>query len=166
MKSFKRISGWLALGILFAVASIPAATLLNLATQVQGLLPVANGGSGVGTHTAHGVLIGEGTSAVATTAVGNTAQCFLGSTGADPGWGACPNGSISFADAEVPSGTINGSNTSFTLANAPSPAGSLILTKNGVVQKAGGTDYTLSSLTITYAAAPVSGDALLAWYRF
>ena len=38
-----------------------------------------------------------------------------------------------FQDAETPSGTINGSNDTFTLATAPSPASSLVLTKNGIV---------------------------------
>ena len=39
---------------------------------------------------------------------------------------------------ETPSGTINGVNDTFTLANAPSPSGSLILSKNGLVLKGGG----------------------------
>lgn len=75
---------------------------------------------------------------------------------------------INFADNETPSGTVNGTNATFTLANAPSPAGSLILTKNGVIQKAGGVDYTLSSLTITFVtvAIPLTGDILIAWYRY
>lgn len=68
-------------------------------------------------------------------------------------------------DNEVPSGTINGSNTVFTLANAPSPASSLQLFLNGLLQTAGGVDYTLSGDTITYATAPETGDAHVAWYR-
>lgn len=74
-------------------------------------------------------------------------------------------GAVNFADAETPSGTINGVNTTFTLAAAPSPAGSLELFLNGVLQKAGGADYTLSSATITTTVAPQTGDVLLAWYR-
>ena len=71
-----------------------------------------------------------------------------------------------FQDAETPSGTINGSNDTFTLATAPNPATSLVLTKNGIVQESG-SDYTLSSATITFlgGAVPQSGDNLLAWYR-
>ena len=71
-----------------------------------------------------------------------------------------------FQDAETPSGTINGSNDTFTLATAPSPASSLVLTKNGIVQESG-SDYTLSSATITFlgGAIPQSGDNLLSWYR-
>jgi hypothetical protein len=74
--------------------------------------------------------------------------------------------SPNFADNETPSGTINGSNTSFTLAHAPLGT-SLSLYKNGQLQIAGGAaDYTLSSSTITYNAAPKTGDVLIANYRF
>lgn len=74
----------------------------------------------------------------------------------------------SFGDAETPSGTVNGINATFTLANTPSPAGSLILTKNGQVMKSGGTDFTLATATITFATAaiPQTGDVLIAWYRY
>lgn len=40
------------------------------------------------TYTAHGVLIGEGTSSVVATAAGTTGQVLIGSTGADPAFGA------------------------------------------------------------------------------
>jgi hypothetical protein len=72
---------------------------------------------------------------------------------------------VNFSDAEVPSGTINGSNVTFTLAHTPSPAASLQLF-NGIVQKAGGIDFTLSGATITFTTAPSSGSVLQAWYRY
>lgn len=63
---------------------------------------------------------------------------------------------------ETPSGTINGSNLSFTLANAPNPAGSLQCFKNnGRVFSTG--DFTLSSLTISFVSTtstPQTGDLL------
>lgn len=74
--------------------------------------------------------------------------------------------SPSFADAEVPSGTVDGVNAAFTLANAPSPVGSLMLFVNGVLQKAGGVDYTLSGTGITLGTAPLSGALLIAYYRY
>jgi hypothetical protein len=78
------------------------------------------------------------------------------------GGGSGPN----FADEEVPTGAINGSNVTFTLAFTPSPAASLILVLNGVIQHQGaGKDYTISGNTITFAVAPTTGDILLAWYR-
>ena len=71
-----------------------------------------------------------------------------------------------FQDAETPSGVINGVNVTFTLVAAPSPAASLVLTKNGIVQKSGA-DFTLSLSTITFltGAEPQAGDTLLSWYR-
>lgn len=71
-----------------------------------------------------------------------------------------------FVDAETPTGTINGTNALFTLSYAPSPAVSLLLVKNGLVQRTG-TDYTLSGVAITYlpGAIPQVGDTHLAWYR-
>jgi hypothetical protein len=65
---------------------------------------------------------------------------------------------------ETPSGTINGSNTSFTLANTP-VSGTEMLFLNGVLQDAGaGNDYTISSATITMLSAPLSGDKLRVTY--
>lgn len=48
--------------------------------------PVAEGGTGATTLTAHGVLLGEGTSAITPTAVGTNGQVLVGSSAADPGW--------------------------------------------------------------------------------
>jgi hypothetical protein len=73
-----------------------------------------------------------------------------------------------FADAETPTGTIDGSNAAFTLAHTPSPAGSLVLFKNGQEMIAGGADYTLATATITYTASakPQTGDVHIAFYRW
>lgn len=63
---------------------------------------------------------------------------------------------------ETPAGALNGTNAVFTLQNAPIP-GTLILYQNGVRQQFGG-DYTLSGGTISFAAAPATGDILSADY--
>lgn len=71
-----------------------------------------------------------------------------------------------FADEEIPGGLIDGMNVTFTLANAPNPAASLLLSLNGMLQHQGiGFDYTLSGNTITMSLAPVVLSDLLAWYR-
>ena len=72
-----------------------------------------------------------------------------------------------FSDAEVPVGAINGSNTVFTLAWSPSPAGSLVLLRNGLIL-ANGTDYSLVRNTITFylGSVPQPGDVLRASYRY
>ncbi len=61
----------------------------------------------------------------------------------------------------TPSGTINGSNTVFTIT-APT-LGFFLLILNGAVQTPGGTDYTRSSTTITYATAPPTGWSHRYW---
>lgn len=72
-----------------------------------------------------------------------------------------------FSDAETPSGLINGSNVTFTLAHTPNPATSLMLFLNGVLQRAGaGNDYTIATATITMATAPITNDILLVSYRY
>src|SRR5271170_472708 len=51
---------------------------------LSGIVGVTNGGTGDASLTAHGVLIGEGTSPVNVTAAGTNGQVLIGSTGADP----------------------------------------------------------------------------------
>ena len=72
-----------------------------------------------------------------------------------------------FADSEVPAGLVNGVNTVFSLAFPPSPAASLSLYRNGLLQESG-TDYTISGSTITFllSSAPQASDLLLASYRY
>lgn len=87
---------------------------------------------------------------------------------ADGSWATTPAGPA-YGDGEIPSGTIDGSNDTFTLANAPSPVASLMLYLNGIIQEAGaGNDFTLSGSTITFlsGAIPQSGSKLKAWYRY
>jgi len=69
-------------------------------------------------------------------------------------------------DAESPSGAVDGSNTVFTLTGAPSPALSLQLFRNGILQKAG-MDYTLSGASVTFlrGAVPQSGHVIQTYYR-
>ena len=69
-----------------------------------------------------------------------------------------------FVDNEVPSGTINSSNVTFTTANAPNPADSLKVFINGMRMKGGGADYSLSGSTITTTVAPPTGSLILIDY--
>lgn len=69
---------------------------------------------------------------------------------------------VNFADAEVPTGSLNGINTSFTLAHTPSPASSLILVSNGLTLQSV-TDYILSVNSLSLSVAP---DTLISWYRY
>lgn len=70
-----------------------------------------------------------------------------------------------FVTREVPSGAINGSNTIFTLSNAPI-SGTEQVFLNGLLQQSGGAaDYTISGVTITYNNAPRTGARLLVSYQ-
>ncbi len=70
-----------------------------------------------------------------------------------------------FVNAEVPSGSINGSNADFTIANTPT-SGTLAVYLNGLRQRSGaGNDYTLTGTTITFTTAPISGDYIEVDYR-
>jgi hypothetical protein len=71
-----------------------------------------------------------------------------------------------FVDAETPAGALNGTNPTFSLAQSPYPASSLVLFRNGLFQKAG-VDYNVSGNAITFlpVAIPQAGDVLLASYR-
>jgi hypothetical protein len=70
-----------------------------------------------------------------------------------------------FVDGEVPTGVIDGANSTFTLSNTPDGA-SLSLSVNGLNQTAS-SDYSLNGPTITFAtgATPQPSDSLLASYR-
>ncbi|MBV8866993.1 MAG: hypothetical protein JO210_16475, partial [Acidobacteriaceae bacterium] len=72
-----------------------------------------------------------------------------------------------FTDYEVPGGSIDGNNVSFTLMNVPNPPLSLKLYKNGVLLNQT-VDFTLSGNNITFAnrnVTPHSGDSLICSYR-
>lgn len=67
---------------------------------------------------------------------------------------------------ETPSGAVNGSNVTFTLAFAPTSTSVIWLYRNGILLNYGSSnDYTISSLTITMNQAPESGDVLKCTYR-
>jgi hypothetical protein len=73
--------------------------------------------------------------------------------------------SSNFVTRETPSGTINGSNTTFTLANTPT-SGTERVYLNGLLLDVGaGNDYTISGSTITMLTAPISGDKIRVNYQ-
>jgi len=73
-------------------------------------------------------------------------------------------GASNIVNEETPSGSINGSNVTFTIAYTPT-SGSLKLFLNGIRLKSGsGNDYTISTATITMTSAPITNDVLIADY--
>lgn len=90
-------------------------------TGITGTLAVGNGGTGASTLTAHGVLIGEGTSAVTAIGPGANGQMLLGVTGSDPYWGSNP--AISGATVDnSPIGNATASSGKFTTLSATGAA--------------------------------------------
>jgi len=77
--------------------------------------------------------------------------------------GACISLSSGEWYSETPTGTVNGINDTFTIANTPD-SNSLDLKLNGASQTGGGVDYTLSAATITFVSAPLTGSVLTAQY--
>jgi len=138
-------------------------TSADLTAEVTGILPVTNGGTGQSVYTNGQLLIGNTTGntlSKATLTAGSGVTITNG------------NGSITIAatggsagntmTTETPTGTINGSNATFTLSQTPLN-NNIILTLNGVRQTPT-TDYTLSGTTITFTTAPFTGVTLLCSY--
>jgi len=71
-----------------------------------------------------------------------------------------------FVDGETPAGTVDGSNTAFSLQFASSPASSLKLFRNGLLMK-NALDYSLNGTAIAFVplAVPQPGDVITASYR-
>jgi hypothetical protein len=69
-----------------------------------------------------------------------------------------------FVNSEVPTGTVNGTNTVFTLEFTPNPTDSLRVFVNGARMKSGGEDFTVSNRTITFVTAPPTTSIILVDY--
>lgn len=77
---------------------------------------------------------------------------------------ATPAGAATWVQ-EAPSGTCNGSTTSFTLANTPVSNAAVMLHLDGMILTQGaGKEYTISGSSITLATACASGQSLWAVY--
>jgi hypothetical protein len=164
----------------WALISMAAVTQINLATQVFGLLPGTNGGTGVSSTATYP---GSGTIMITTTGVtasqlpaptvstlggvesitcgANSAITTISTAGAP----SCVSTGATFNQG-APSGTINSSNTSFTLSPTPANSANVSCFLNGIQQQQGaGDDYTISGATITYLTAPPTGSKLnCLWY--
>lgn len=61
---------------------------------------------------------------------------------------------------ETPSGTVNGSNVTFTLSQIPAENDAVEIYLDGLFV----TDYSLSGVTITMTTAPAFGQVIRAFY--
>lgn len=64
---------------------------------------------------------------------------------------------------EVPSGTIDGTNVTFTIANEPSESAAVDVYKNGLRQEPT-THYSISGATITFVDPPAVASTILVSY--
>lgn len=70
-----------------------------------------------------------------------------------------------FVIRETPTGTVNGVNTTFTLAATPASTSSEMVFLNGLLQEPGaGNDYTIAGPTITMLSAPDTGARIRVTY--
>ncbi|MDQ6760673.1 MAG: hypothetical protein M3Z32_12545 [Acidobacteriota bacterium] len=100
-------------------------------------------------------------------ALGNLSDCVhVDGSSAPCAAGPATDGATGFVDAEIPAGTMDGTNPAFVLASPPNPPESLDLSRNGLRMRQG-VDYTLSNATITFfsPSVPSTGDDLIASYR-
>ncbi len=87
-----------------------------------------------------------------------------------PGSSPPPESTVNFADFEIPTGVMNGTNAIFTVANKPSPSSSLQVVLRGS-SLFNGYDYIVSGSTIEFLTAsganvPKSGNAFFSHYRY
>lgn len=96
---------------------------------------------------------------------GGTGTFVLQSVNGVNSWSVPPT-APNFSDAEVPTGTVNGTNAVFTLAHQPVVGSNPLVIRN--IPQSPGNDYTISGSTITFASGsiPQTGDTVLVWYRF
>jgi hypothetical protein len=71
----------------------------------------------------------------------------------------------SFVIRETPTGTINGVNATFTLANTPIINTEQVFLNGLLLEPGAGNDYTISGATITMLIVPATGDRLKANYQ-
>ncbi|MGB8467667.1 MAG: tail fiber domain-containing protein [Candidatus Babeliales bacterium] len=125
--------------------SLGGSATIALSTPVT----VANGGTGAGTFTVNGVLLGNGTSAITATAVGTAGQLLTSNgTGNAPTFQAAPASSITIT---TDSGSVSGNSLTLT-----APLGS-----GNVAGSGSSVQFTGSGTTITLAMTDGNGNTLV-----
>jgi len=119
-----------------------------------GLLPVASGGTGVGSLTSGGVLYGNGAGNVQATAAGNNGDCLIVSAGV-PTFGSCVGSTVTlqgvYNNSNPASIVLNSTNGGLTVKDAPVSLGAAAALLD-VTNNAGSTHFfkvTPSGVSIT-----------------
>jgi hypothetical protein len=158
-----------------AASSFALLTLLNNGTAAGTWDSAYSSGGGSGTVTTVSVVSANGfagTVVNAGTTPAITMQTSI--TGMLKGNGTAMSAAVAgtdfmapsdFVTRETPTGTVNGVNATFTLANTPI-ANTESVFLNGLLQEPGaGNDYTISTNTITMLNVPATGDRLRVNYQ-
>jgi hypothetical protein len=123
-------------------------------TDISGTATVSQGGTGAATLTAHGVVIGNGTSAVNLASVGTSGRLFI-----DQGASADPSFNVLSGDATITNaGALTIANSAVTNAKLANAA-AYTFKGNATGSSAAPTDFTISGLT--HKASPAPTDLLL-----
>ncbi len=153
------------------VGVAPSWGKIGLTTHISGTLAVGNGGTGITTPPSNGQIpIGNGTTYTAATITAGTGISVTNGSGSitlavTTGASGVVLAS-NFVVRETPTGTVNGTNATFTLAFTPL-SGTEHVFVNGVLQNPGtGNDYTISGATITFltGAIPQTNDVVRVSY--
>ncbi|KAB2938002.1 MAG: tail fiber domain-containing protein [Hyphomicrobium sp.] len=112
-------------GFLKATAGALSTALINLASDITGVLPVANGGTGWASVVASAIPYGNGSSALATTSAGTNGQ-VLALVGGIPTWAATSTLSTITGTLDVSKGGTGA--TAFTYGLLLSPGGTSAIT--------------------------------------
>lgn len=151
------------------VGVAPSWGKIGLTTHVSGTLGIANGGTGLSTTPTNGqILIGNGTNFALSTITGGTGITVTNGAGTIS---IAVNSATfllvaNYVVREAPTGTINGTNPTFTLAATP-VTGTEEVYVNGILQNSGaGNDYTIAGATITFLAGaiPQTNDVIRVTY--
>lgn len=131
-------------------SGVTASSLTSVGTLTSGALgsgfttvAVGQGGTGITTATANGVVYGNGTSAFGVTAAGTTGQVLVGNTGGPPSWASLPSAGVTSFSA----GTT-GLTPSTGTTGAVTLAGTL-----GVANGGTGTSTAFTTGSIVFAGA-------------
>jgi hypothetical protein len=94
----------------------------------------------------------------------------IAASGSDPAdwllaWSRVDGISANYSYAEVPTGTIDGSNAAFTLTNTPRPITAMLLFQNRIFLRPN-IDYTVAGTTLTLTVPPETGASLVAFYPY
>jgi hypothetical protein len=126
------------------------------------VLPVANGGSGAGSYTAHGVIMGQGTSGFSASSAGTSGKAFIsGGASADGAYGTLGiSGGGTGATTFTAHGILLGEGTSPVTPAAAMTNGQVLIGSTGADPAPGSITSTGNTVTISGGAGTINIDTV------